>query len=120
MRILLVDDDVLVLRALARMLRQHAVSVAKGGAEALFMIRGGQVFDAILCDLHMPGMSGRAFFDQLEGLLPELAARVVFMAGGFCEGDDDAFFAKRAYLSKPFDAADVERVLEPLARAHCA
>jgi CheY-like chemotaxis protein len=120
MRILLVDDDALILRALSRMLRHHAVSTAKGGAEALFLIRGGHVFDAILCDLHMPGMNGRAFFDQLEGLLPELAARVVFMAGGFCEGDDEAFLATHPLLHKPFDANDVEGALEPLARSHCA
>ncbi len=120
MRILIVDDDALVLRALSRMLRHHAVTTAKGGSEAIFIIRGGHVFDAILCDLHMPQMSGRAFFAQVDALLPELAARIVFMAGGFCEGDDLAFFEARPYLPKPFDAADVERALAPLVRSDCA
>jgi len=120
MRILIVDDDALVLQALGRMLRQHAVVSAQGVAEALFQIRAGHVFDAILCDIHMAGMDGRAFFNRLNELLPALASRVVFMAGSFCEGDDEEFFAKHPFLAKPFTAAAVERILEPLVRENCA
>jgi len=120
MRILIVDDDALVLDALARMLGHHAVVTACGGTEALFQIGSGHVFDAILCDVHMRDLGGRAFLERVDALLPALAARIVFMAGGFAEGDDDAFFATRPFVWKPFTAAEVESILEPLINADCA
>jgi two-component system NtrC family sensor kinase len=112
MRMLLVDDDALLLRALSRMLRHHAVATARGGADALNIIRTGRVFDAIVCDLHMPEMTGREFYETLLTLLPELAARVVFMAGGFNQGDDAAFLLAHATILKPFGAAELESVLQ--------
>ncbi|MEE4164619.1 MAG: response regulator, partial [Desulfocapsaceae bacterium] len=58
-RILLVDDEVVILAVLARELRlkNYEVSVADGGEEALAMIRSSR-FDAVITDLDMPDIDG--------------------------------------------------------------
>jgi diguanylate cyclase (GGDEF)-like protein/PAS domain S-box-containing protein len=58
-RLLLVDDEPLILEGLSRLLaaRNYEVVTAGGGCEALVAI-GKQQFDAILLDLGMPDLSG--------------------------------------------------------------
>jgi CheY-like chemotaxis protein len=114
MRILIIDDDAYLRRALARMLKQHAVTVAEGAGEALGIIRKGQMFDAILCDLHMPEMSGDTFCEEVSELLPELARRIIFISGGAFADGDEAFLASHRSLMKPFGARELESALAPL------
>ena len=113
MRVLIIDDDALVLRAFARMLRPHAVTAVKDARAALDMVRAGNPFDAILCDLKMPHMSGRAFFAELEALEPELADRVIFTSAGGSTRDEDVFLDGHPWLLKPFDARQLHRALTP-------
>jgi len=58
-RILVVDDELLILEGLTRLLgtRDYDVVTANGGCEALIAI-GKQQFDAILLDLGMPDLNG--------------------------------------------------------------
>jgi len=58
-RILVVDDEMLILEGLTRLLgtRDYDVVTANGGCEALIAI-GKQQFDAILLDLGMPDLNG--------------------------------------------------------------
>ena len=58
-RLLVVDDEPLILEGLARLLatRDYEVVTANGGCEALIAI-GKQQFDAILLDLGMPDLNG--------------------------------------------------------------
>ena len=58
-RILVVDDEPLILEGLTRLLapRDYDVSIAKGGCDAIIAI-GKQQFDIILLDLGMPDLSG--------------------------------------------------------------
>ena len=111
MKILIIDDDALVVRALARMLRAHEVLAATSAKEALAMIRAGRNFDVILCDLNMPGMTGRELYLELEECAPDEAARVVFTSGGACNAVDAAFAQTRPVVMKPFDKAALSRAL---------
>lgn len=115
MRILLVDDEPLVLRTIQRGLRQHAVTSAGGGAEALALIRRGATFDVILCDLNMPTMSGRTLYETVFALLPELARRMVFTTGGALNRDDEDFLATHATVTKPFGTKELETLLASIA-----
>jgi len=58
-RLLIVDDEPLILEGIARLLatRDYEVVAANGGCEALIAI-GKQQFDAILLDLGMPDLNG--------------------------------------------------------------
>jgi len=82
-RILVVDDDVTLLRAYRRYLgRRHDVVVAYGGEEALALLATDDNFDLILCDLMMPGLDGVGVYERLRRQQPHLLDRVVFCSGG--------------------------------------
>jgi CheY-like chemotaxis protein/anti-sigma regulatory factor (Ser/Thr protein kinase) len=82
-RVLVIDDEPLVVAAMARALApEHDVLHAPEGATGLEQIASGGPFDAILCDLTMPGMSGVEVHEQVRRRDPALAARMIFMTGG--------------------------------------
>jgi CheY-like chemotaxis protein len=81
-RVLVVDDEPMLGRAISRGLREHEVIVVTSGAEALALFERGNRFDAILCDLMMPTMPGFELYEQVRMLAPEQAGRMVFMTGG--------------------------------------
>ena len=82
-RVLVVDDEVAIGRALERSLRRHHDVVAvSSGSVALSRIASGEHFDVILCDLMMPEMSGMALYARLVVAAPEHAARMIFVSGG--------------------------------------
>ncbi|MGB8933427.1 MAG: response regulator, partial [Anaeromyxobacteraceae bacterium] len=106
LKLLVVDDEPLVGRSLQRILsREHDVEIADRARAALDRIAGGERFDAVLCDLMMPDVSGMAFFDEVAILDPGLQGRIVFVTGGaFTEAARD-FLDRVANLrlEKPVD-----------------
>ncbi|HEU4717217.1 MAG TPA: response regulator [Bacteroidia bacterium] len=69
MKILLIDDDALVLRSLSHQLAEEGyhVDTAKDGAEAVDYIEKEKTRpDLIICDLLMPGISGLTFISLLR------------------------------------------------------
>jgi signal transduction histidine kinase/CheY-like chemotaxis protein len=104
-RILIVDDDALVARALARMLRGHELVLSGDGESALWECLSRD-FDLILCDLMMPRLDGAGFYTALREHRPKLAARVVFMTGGAFTTDTRAFLdgVPNPCLEKPIHA----------------
>ena len=113
-RILIVDDDAAVGRTLRLALEEdHAVTVVGGGHEALVVLRerGGAEYDAVICDLLMPGMTGSELFAILSRELPEVARRFVFMSGGYFEGEEEPSTGGQPVLEKPFNLEQVRAVL---------
>ncbi len=83
LRILVIDDEVNLVRAYRRLLgRRHNVVAAYGGDEALGILAQDQDFDMVLCDLMMPGTDGIAVYEALQRDYPELLERTVFSSGG--------------------------------------
>jgi PAS domain S-box-containing protein len=106
LKLLVVDDEPLVGRSLQRILsREHDVEITDRARGALDRIAGGERFDAVLCDLMMPDVSGMAFYDEVAILDPDLQGRIVFVTGGaFTEAARD--FLDRVQnlrLEKPVD-----------------
>jgi CheY-like chemotaxis protein len=82
-RVLVIDDDDLVLRGLGRLLAlDHEVVLANGGEEGLMILQGDRRFDVILCDLMMPVTDGPEVYATLAERAPELLPRLVFCSGG--------------------------------------
>jgi len=80
--VLIVDDDAAVLRALARPLaKDHAVTTTTSSMEALGLIAKGQRFDAIVCDLSMPGLDGAQLARAIAEAAPTQATRIIFVTG---------------------------------------
>ncbi len=119
-RVLVVDDDPLVGRSLARLLQaSHDVTVLTSPAEAVGRIDAGERWDAILCDLMMPELSGMDVEERLVRSAPDLVARVVYLTGGAFTDRARKFIASgRPYLEKPVAAQALrQRVAELVKRA---
>jgi len=113
-RLLIVDDDPAVSRSLELLLElEHDVTLARDGREALEQLRGGVRYDAILCDLMMPEMTGNQFHEELSRILPEQAARIIFMTGGAFTPETRAFLERVSNLKllKPFTKEELDRFL---------
>jgi CheY-like chemotaxis protein len=81
--VLILDDEPMMVRAVQRLLDGDAEIVAiTDPIAAIELVRAGQSFDAILCDLMMPRMSGMEVYEAIEKARPELARRMIFMTGG--------------------------------------
>jgi putative nucleotidyltransferase with HDIG domain len=117
-RVLVVDDEAAIRMALSRFLKMrgfHAVPVASGAAALEAMQQ--QHFEAMVCDVRMPGMTG------LE-LIPPVLAREPDLAIVMLSAVNDAVTASTAlargaanYLVKPIELADLHRaVVEALAK----
>ncbi|MFO0726622.1 MAG: NADAR domain-containing protein [Myxococcota bacterium] len=119
LRVLVVDDEPQVLTVLGRLLRNHPLIAAASGAEALQILEKDADFDAVLCDVMMPGMTGPELYQLIEARWPALAPRVVFMSGGAFTPQTTAFLAQNGdrVLEKPFQPEDVRGVLAKVAEA---
>ncbi len=71
-KVLLIDDEPLVLRALQRTLRRagHELLTASGGAEALEILEQQDVA-VIICDQQMPGMAGAEVLKRSIAIRPD-------------------------------------------------
>jgi CheY-like chemotaxis protein len=101
---LVIDDDPIVTRMLSRVFGDHSVEVAHTGSDALASLRQ-RVFDLILCDLTMPGMSGMELYQAIRAISVDVADRVVFMTGGAYTAESHQFLANlpNSWIEKPFD-----------------
>src|SRR5262249_6685213 len=82
-RVLVVDDDDGVARALERILRSdYDGVVARSGEQALDVIGGAVGFDAMLVDIAMPGMDGPELYEKIRERWPGLEKKIVFATGG--------------------------------------
>lgn len=115
-RVLIVDDDRVITSALRRLLSgEHDVTVSNDPVETLALVRGGQRFDVILCDLLMPGMTGVQLYRAIAEVAPEQAALTVLMTGGSVPRDAVELIAKgMPTLPKPFDHDQLRDVIRQL------
>ncbi len=74
-KVLVVDDDPLILSMLVTVLQSmgHIVASALNGADALHML-GQRAFDLIITDVHMPEMDGMELLRALRTRYPEVLA----------------------------------------------
>jgi DNA-binding NtrC family response regulator len=77
-RVLLVDDEVNFLEALAERMRMRGLEVtcARSGREALTAVEEA-TFDAVVLDLAMPGLDGLETLRRLRQMQPELQVMIL-------------------------------------------
>jgi PAS domain S-box-containing protein len=106
-RLLVVDDEQKMVVGLRRMLGgDNEVLALTDAREALARIVAGERFDAVLCDLMMPGMSGMEFYAELEKVAPGIAEHTGFVTGGAVNERAREFLnaeRRERTLFKPFE-----------------
>jgi two-component system NtrC family sensor kinase len=112
--VLVVEDEAPLAAAVTDALRDagYVVAHASDGEQALAMLHR-QSFDAVICDLKMPRLDGKAFYRSLAECRPALSQRVVFVTGDVAAADAAAFFDETGcrWLAKPFRLSDLLRTL---------
>lgn len=113
-RVLVIDDDPLVLRAVKRQLRDHEVVCALGGKAGLERLTEDDGWDAVLCDIMMPDLSGPDLYREVSDRNEALAARMTFITGGAVTDESHIFVEEEAHrvLRKPLDPKALEAVLQ--------
>lgn len=109
-RVLIVDDEAAIARILHRVLKKHfEVVVRHDGQSALELVESGERFDAILCDMLMPGLSGMDFFDWLTEHAPDQARRLLFTTGGAFSDRARSYQDKMPdrFIHKPFNVREL-------------
>ena len=110
LKLLLVEDnrDVADLTALSLGAAGAEVSCAYNGSDAIEQGDGNR-FDAVIIDLGLPDMDGRAVAERLREV--ECGARLIALSGFDFASDDRIGTLFDAYLQKPVGAAEIVRVL---------
>lgn len=114
-RVLAIDDDPLVGRAITRVLRGHDVKSVESAADALArLLDPNEHFDLVLCDLMMPGMTGRDLHATLEEQDPDRLDALVFMSGGAFTPELREFAERRdvKIIDKPFDGGALRALVQ--------
>ena len=114
-RILIIDDETLITRMLARVLSGELdVTAVDSGSAALEILTAADcAIDLVLCDLMMPGMAGHEVYSAAIAARPMLRHRFVIMTGGAFTPTGQEFIATfdGPILKKPFDILEVRTVI---------
>ena len=112
-RILVVDDEPLIISAFRRVLQSVEHEVAHSGREAVEILAKNINFSVIFCDLYMPEVSGMDVFRWVQKTNPGLEHRIVFMTGGVRDAVSQSFLDQlpNRRLNKPFNPEEIHRMI---------
>jgi PAS domain S-box-containing protein len=119
-RVLVIDDERALVRALARQLSDlYDVDTAATARDALAQL-SLNTYDVIVCDLRMPDQSGPQIYEEVRARSREQAERFVFTTGGSYGSTDDEMHRRAdatglPLLEKPFDGASLESIVAGIA-----
>lgn len=116
-RLLVIDDEPLVISMLTRLLRRrYDITTTTSGVEGL-RLACSEPWDAILCDVMLPELSGPQLLQRLEAEGRPVAAKVGFMTGGAFGSEASSYLerlGRDGWLAKPFGLAQLEAFVERL------
>jgi CheY-like chemotaxis protein/two-component sensor histidine kinase len=119
-RVLIIDDELALAKALARQLAaRYDVDTASTAADALAQL-SVYAYDAVVCDLRMPDQSGPAIHAAARARSEAQAGRFIFTTGGSYGMSDDEIHDRaratgRPILEKPFDGTSFEAAVAEVA-----
>lgn len=111
-RILLVDDDVSLLKLLGLRLKSEgfAVHTAASGADALEWLEQERP-DLVLSDLRMDGMDGLALFDRIQRLHVGLPVIIMTAHGSITDAVSATRSGVFGFLTKPIDKEALRKTI---------
>jgi CheY-like chemotaxis protein len=126
LRILVVDDDPLLLRSLQDTLERdgHVIGVADGGQAGIDEFRAAQrrgaPFDAVITDLGMPNIDGRTVADAIESMAPTTPVILLTGWGYRLRAENDLPQHVDRVLSKPPKLNELRAALADLTGARAS
>jgi CheY-like chemotaxis protein len=118
-RILVVDDEEELVRAIAQLVAKkgYRAAMTTSGQSAIRQY-AKQPFDLVLADLAMPDMNGWQVLEKLKGL--KQPPKVVIMTGYVPQEGESILFDRKAdgYLVKPISAERLDATLRALLFKH--
>ena len=118
-RVLLVDDEPSIRRALRTPLSELGFSIteASRGEEALHLVQA-QTFDIVLLDINMPGIGGMKTLIRLRALAPRLPILMLTVVDGEEEKIEALECGADDYITKPFSIREcMARIRSAVRRA---
>ncbi len=117
-RFLLVDDDAQNLSALGDVLTLtgHRAETVLSGVEAVKKLRSNTTYDAVLCDLAMPGMNGWEVAGKAREIAPNLPFYIV--TGWSAQFGEEPPLPVSGVLSKPVRPVEIQRIVAALAASN--
>lgn len=123
--ILIIDDEGAIRQGLRRYFSRigWAVEEAPDGADALAKLQqpgATRIYDVVLCDLKMAGVSGMDVYDRMLAQDPLMAARFILSTGDTSAPDVAGFLAGVSVpiLEKPFDLTTVAALADEVRSSH--
>lgn len=119
-RVLIVDDEETIRRALARFYQRRGwvVTQAEDGTRAFErLIRGSEPYDLVISDMKMPGFSGIELHAALSERRPDMLDRVLFCTGEVDSAAVSTFVSNTncRVLLKPFDLRTLATLSDDIA-----
>jgi len=117
LRVLVVDDEPLILMSISRFLNKIALVKEVSSAEEALDAIGEQHYDLCFLDVKLPGMTGLDAMKIIKELSPN--TKVAIMTGNILDEamkkkvDDYAY----TFIEKPFALSNIEDVAERVANA---
>jgi CheY-like chemotaxis protein len=111
-RVLIVDDEQVVRRALQRILERdgHQVTLAERGQEAIDLYAARwRDLDVVVLDVTMPDIDGREVLRRMREVNPEV--RAILSSGYTVESDPSLSIAGTWVLEKPYTPDQVRVVI---------
>ena len=113
--ILLVDDDVVVLTSVSKLLScfGYVVAGAANSQAAIDYVAGTRNrFDVIITDLAMPGINGMEFLTLAKQTFPDVPVIVVTGHTEQCTTEEALRIGAFAYLAKPLHTQELVNTIE--------
>jgi two-component system response regulator HydG len=116
-RVLVVDDDELILRSCKWILRQPDLEVAlcSDGAQALEAMRR-HTYDVVLTDLTMPGIDGHALLKRIKRDWPTVEVVIMTANGSIPSAVEATRDGAHEYVQKPFSVEALQATVRQAAR----
>jgi signal transduction histidine kinase/ActR/RegA family two-component response regulator len=110
-KVLIVDDDVLVMTGTSAMVQDlgHTTIEAHSAAEALQMLTSGLEVDVVLTDHAMPSMTGLQLAECIQAQFPGLP---IILATGYAELPADPVALGIARLAKPCTQLEIAAAIQ--------
>ena len=115
--IIVVDNEGQIAELVKETLTRHGatVHIADSGSDAYERFKT-QAYDLVICDRHMPGLSGQGLYRLVQDMDPQSTQRFLFVTTDPVPADTRQFFSEHRvhFMRKPFNSQELLNTVDRL------